>query len=171
MITRRILCARVVALCALAAPTGLDAATPDCPWDCAGFPGIVSIDEFLAVIGTWGQSGVPCDYDGGGVGITDFLTVLGRWGPCPIPDNDDCDSAISLDRTDPDGSIVRPFEMFGATVSPETLECLGGSHTDIWFCLVNDSGVAKTADVSVDVPMAIEVTEGCSCPPGPVIAV
>ncbi len=55
-----------------------------CPWDCAFPPdGEVGIEEFLAVLGTWGQIGVPCDFDGGGVGITDFLKVLGTWGLCP----------------------------------------------------------------------------------------
>ncbi len=38
---------------------------------------------FLALIGTWGEVGVPCDFDGGGVGITDFLKILGMWGACP----------------------------------------------------------------------------------------
>ena len=54
-----------------------------CPWDCANSDGGVGIEEFLAVIGTWGQTGVPCDFDGGGVGITDFLKLLGTWGSCP----------------------------------------------------------------------------------------
>ena len=54
-----------------------------CPWDCIGDDGIVGIAEFLAVLGTWGQTGVPCDFDGDGVGITDFLKVLGVWGVCP----------------------------------------------------------------------------------------
>ena len=55
----------------------------ECPWDCADGDGMIGIEEFLAVLGTWGQSGAPCDFDGGGVGITDFLKVLGVWGPCP----------------------------------------------------------------------------------------
>lgn len=54
-----------------------------CVWDCVGDDGYISIDEFLAVIGTWGQTGVPCDYYGDGVGIDDFLAVLGLRGPCP----------------------------------------------------------------------------------------
>ncbi len=54
-----------------------------CPWDCINGDGEIGIDEFLAVLGSWGQTGVPCDVDGGGVGITDFLKVLGLWGACP----------------------------------------------------------------------------------------
>ena len=54
-----------------------------CPSDCANGDGETEIEEFLAVIGNWGQSCVPCDIDGGGVGITDFLLVIGFWGPCP----------------------------------------------------------------------------------------
>ncbi len=54
-----------------------------CPWDCVGDDGEIGIDEFLAVLGSWGQVGVPCDFDGDGVGITDFLKVLGLWGTCP----------------------------------------------------------------------------------------
>ena len=55
-----------------------------CPGDCDGSnDGLVNILDFLAVLGTWGDVGVPCDFDGDGVGITDFLTVLGLWGECP----------------------------------------------------------------------------------------
>ena len=54
-----------------------------CPWDCGNGDGIIGIDEFLQVLGTWGQVGVPCDVNGDGVGIDDFLAVLGLWGPCP----------------------------------------------------------------------------------------
>jgi hypothetical protein len=58
---------------------------PDgCPWDC-GVPadGQVSVLDFLALLGQWGQTGVSCDFDGGGVSITDFLELLAHWGPCP----------------------------------------------------------------------------------------
>ncbi len=54
-----------------------------CPWDCVGDDGVIGIEEFLAVLGTWGEVGVPCDLAGDGVGIDDFLKVLGFWGPCP----------------------------------------------------------------------------------------
>ena len=54
-----------------------------CPWDCANGDGQVGIEEFLAILGTWGQTGVSCDVNGDGVGIDDFLAVLGLWGPCP----------------------------------------------------------------------------------------
>lgn len=56
---------------------------PTCPWDCANADGHVDIEEFLAVLGTWGEVGVSCDLDGGGVGITDLLKIFGVWGPCP----------------------------------------------------------------------------------------
>ncbi len=64
---------------------GADEVTEECGclWDCANGDGMVGIEEFLAVLGTWGQIGLPCDFDGDGVGITDFLKVLGLWGPCP----------------------------------------------------------------------------------------
>ena len=70
-----------------------------CPWDCGAPPdGEVSIEDFIAVIGTWGQVGVACDLDGDGVGIEDFLKILGFWGPClPQPTgacclpNDSCE--------------------------------------------------------------------------------
>ena len=52
-------------------------------WDCADGDGNVGIEDFLALLGVWGQTGVACDIDGGGVGITDFLALLAAWGPCP----------------------------------------------------------------------------------------
>jgi hypothetical protein len=55
-----------------------------CPWDCAQPPdGQVSVVDFLAIIATWGQVSVPCDFDGGGVSVTDFLAFLANFGPCP----------------------------------------------------------------------------------------
>ena len=56
---------------------------PQCPFDCGDHDGTVGILDFLALLVTWGQAGVPCDFDGGGVGITDFLQLLANWGPCP----------------------------------------------------------------------------------------
>ncbi|MHC4480967.1 MAG: hypothetical protein ACYS1C_08390, partial [Planctomycetota bacterium] len=55
---------------------------PTCPWDCA-IPHNKTVDivDFLALLGTWGLVGVPCDFDGGGVSITDFLKMLAMWGP------------------------------------------------------------------------------------------
>ncbi len=58
-------------------------ALPTCPVDCANGDGVIGIEEFLAVLGTWGQTGVPCDLNDPGVGIDEFLTILGLWGPCP----------------------------------------------------------------------------------------
>ena len=55
-----------------------------CPWDCGGDDnGDVGIVDFLALLATWGEVGVPCDFDGNGVGIIDFLKLLANWGPCP----------------------------------------------------------------------------------------
>ncbi len=53
-----------------------------CPWDCADGDGTVGINDFLALLGQWGQVD-SCDFDGSGVGVTDFLEMLGNWGPCP----------------------------------------------------------------------------------------
>ncbi len=61
----------------------VEAPADPCPWDCVNDDGEIGIEEFLAVIGTWGMVGVPCDVNGDGVGIDDFLAVLGLWGPCP----------------------------------------------------------------------------------------
>jgi hypothetical protein len=55
-----------------------------CPWDCQAEPdGTVSVTDFLAMLGQWGQAGTSCDLDGGGVSVTDFLALLAHWGPCP----------------------------------------------------------------------------------------
>jgi hypothetical protein len=43
----------------------------------------VEIGDFLALLATWGEVGVPCDVNGGGVDVTDFLEMIGNWGPCP----------------------------------------------------------------------------------------
>ena len=53
-----------------------------CLGDCAGDDGVVSILDFLAVLGEWGQVGSPCDIGGDGVGIDEFLLVIGAWGGC-----------------------------------------------------------------------------------------
>ena len=57
--------------------------TSCCPWDCGDGDGTVGIQDFLAVLGQWGQLGASCDLDGNGVGIEEFLGVLGNWGSCP----------------------------------------------------------------------------------------
>ncbi len=54
-----------------------------CPWDCGDGDGTVGINDFLALLGTWGAPGA-CDFDcDGAVGIGDFLKLLGTWGACP----------------------------------------------------------------------------------------
>lgn len=54
-----------------------------CTWDCGGVPdGVVSVVDFLALLGQWGQVGSSCDVDGGGVNTVDFLSMLQNWGSC-----------------------------------------------------------------------------------------
>ncbi len=52
-----------------------------CPWD-IDLDRFISVTDLLLLLETWGQIGVPADYDGGGVGVTDLLTLLAHWGPC-----------------------------------------------------------------------------------------
>lgn len=56
-----------------------------CPWDCDGSgDGLVGVDDFLAVLAQWGQTGTSCHFAGGGaVGVDEFLDVLAHWGNCP----------------------------------------------------------------------------------------
>ncbi len=56
--------------------------TTCCPFDCGDGDGTVGIQDFLSVLGQWGQLGTSCDLDGDGVGIEEFLGVLGSWGDC-----------------------------------------------------------------------------------------
>ena len=58
-----------------------DECESSCPWDLDG-SGATDIADFLQLLAVWGQSGVPADFDGGGVGVTDFLIMLANWGPC-----------------------------------------------------------------------------------------
>jgi len=63
-----------------------------CPWDCGNFNNVVDTADFLALIGTWGQAGVPCDFGVGPVGVdtAEFLELLGHWGPCQAPEAGPC---------------------------------------------------------------------------------
>ena len=66
-------------------PLGASAGEP-CPWDCQAVPdGNVGINDFLNLLGTWNQIGVPCDFGAGppGIGVEDFLELLAHWGACP----------------------------------------------------------------------------------------
>ena len=55
-----------------------------CPADCdCPANGVVDIIDFVTVLVEWGGVGVACDIDGDGIGIDDFLAVLGTWGACP----------------------------------------------------------------------------------------
>jgi hypothetical protein len=57
-----------------------------CPWDCEPVPdALVGINDFLALLGQWGQVAVSCEMGLGtpGVGIDEFLALLAHWGPCP----------------------------------------------------------------------------------------
>lgn len=64
-------------------PAGNRACRPISSWDCGDGDGVVGIDDFLAMLATWGTTGVSCDFDGNSVGIKDFLLLLANWGPCP----------------------------------------------------------------------------------------
>ncbi len=44
--------------------------------------GQVGSSDLAQLIGLWGQTGVPADFDGGGVGSSDLATLIGNWGPC-----------------------------------------------------------------------------------------
>lgn len=57
---------------------------PPCIADLDG-NGIVGIEDFLTLLGSWGSSpDGPPDLDGNGVvDVEDFAQLLGNWGPCP----------------------------------------------------------------------------------------
>jgi len=70
---------------------------PTCPADVAppgpppvGGKGVVNVDDLLAVINTWGQTGPPGQVQGdiappggnGLVNVDDLLAVINAWGPC-----------------------------------------------------------------------------------------
>ncbi|MHC4416624.1 MAG: hypothetical protein ACYS0G_15235 [Planctomycetota bacterium] len=42
----------------------------------------MGITDPLQLLADWGQTGVPADFDGGGVGVTELLVLLANWGPC-----------------------------------------------------------------------------------------
>jgi len=56
-----------------------------CPWDCGDGDGEVGINDFLALLAQWGETGTSCDFIPGdaGVGIDEFLDLLANWGVCP----------------------------------------------------------------------------------------
>jgi len=165
---RRVTVAAVLAASVTATAPGQQ---PNCPWDC-GTPvdAEVGIVDFLTLLAQWGVPG-SCDFDGGNVGITDFLELLAHWGPCPTPANDLCEGAILIDRLEIDGLIDQPFDMAGATAVAVDSLCLAepNTHQDIWFCLSNLAGEDKTVTLTTTVDLLIEVTEGCVCPPGPLV--
>ncbi len=55
---------------------------PDCPWDLDG-DGSVGSGDLALIIGFWGQTDVPGDFNGDGVGSDDLAELIGNWGPCP----------------------------------------------------------------------------------------
>ena len=60
----------------------LDCSTIPCPEDIDG-DGNVSVNDLLAIIDQWGQSGGPADVNGDNtVDVSDLLAVVGNWGPC-----------------------------------------------------------------------------------------
>ncbi len=52
-----------------------------CPRDLNG-DGLVGSADLAALLGSWGQAGVPADFDGNGVGSSDLAQILGSWGAC-----------------------------------------------------------------------------------------
>ncbi len=132
-----------VSLAVLLAPIP---AAANCEWDCVNNDRWIAIDEFLGVLGTWGEFGVPCDVDGGGVGISDFLGVLGNWGLCdpepicPDGNGDSCSTAIlAVDGT-----------YFGSTLdnsgASDDTSCAFGDTIDEWYCYTAtcDGGASAT---------------------------
>jgi hypothetical protein len=158
------------------APATPGGGTPGCPWDCGPpLDGVVGIQDFLTTLVQWGFQGTSCDLGLGapGVGIEEFLDVLISWGPCPSAANDECAGAESIDRLDEGGTVTVPFDLATATASPANSTCLGGAnaHRDLWYCLRNLSGSKKEVVVRSDVPgLLIEVTAGCACPQGAMVA-
>jgi hypothetical protein len=54
-----------------------------CPADVDG-DRTVTVNDFLMILGSWGQADVPADVNRDGiVDVLDFLQLLGAWGPCP----------------------------------------------------------------------------------------
>ncbi|MCH7798090.1 MAG: hypothetical protein IID28_06555 [Planctomycetes bacterium] len=161
----------IAGVCAFAVASAAPGQQPTCPWDC-GTPvdAEVGIVDFLTLLAQWGVGG-SCDFDGGNVGITDFLELLAHWGPCPTPANDQCEGAILIDRLEIDGLIDQPFDMAGATAGAVDSPCLGepNTHQDLWFCLGNGTAEDKTVTLTTTVDLLIEVTDGCTCPPGPLV--
>jgi hypothetical protein len=146
---------------------------PACPGDCAFPPDkVVNVVDFLALLAQWGGPG-SCDINGDGlVNIQDFLLLLALWGPCPAPNNDECVAPEPIDKTDPEGLSIATFDMWGATPSPEPYKCLSEPpvHKDIWYCLTNVTTQTIGVTITTNIPLFIEVNDGCQCPPGPVIA-
>jgi hypothetical protein len=147
---------------------------PACPGDCAFPPDkVVNVVDFLALIAQWGGPG-SCDLDGNGtVNVVDFLALIGVWGPCPAPGNDECVDKTFIELLDPAGEQVVHFDMYGATPSPEPSQCLGIDvipFKDSWYCLRNNTGTPRTVTISGSVDLLVEVTAGCVCPPGPLVA-
>jgi hypothetical protein len=145
-----------------------------CPWDCAAKPdGIVSIGDLLALLSQWGGPGT-CDFFGNGVGIDDLLELLNRWGLCPAPPNDECVGEIVIDEIEPDDITIVDFDLRGATPSPEPYACVDSppeTHADVWYCLVNDTNGDRLITITTEpIELFVEVSAGCGCPPGPLVA-
>jgi hypothetical protein len=145
---------------------------PWCPGDCAFPPDkVVNIVDFLSLIAQWGFPG-SCDLDGNGiVNIQDFLLLLALWGPCPAPGNDECVDKEIIDRFDPAGETIVPFDMWGATPSPDPYQCipLDPQFKDIWYCLRNVTDTKKLVTILGTLDLFVEVYDGCICPPGPLV--
>jgi hypothetical protein len=95
-----------------------------CPSDCAlPHDKVVDTSDFLALLKQWGTAGA-CDVNGNGViNASDFLLLLQHWGACPPPVNDGCDTAHVIDRLDPVGTVVLPFDMYAAAPTGLPVNC------------------------------------------------
>ncbi|MHC5002041.1 MAG: hypothetical protein ACYTJ0_02865 [Planctomycetota bacterium] len=152
---------------------------PNCPADTDDNKR-VDVDDLVNVILNWGPCPPPCppacpgDVNGDcSVDVDDLVAIILAWGPCPAPPNDECEGKIVIDRLDAQGTMSVPFDMRGATPSPEPLQCLDvapGLLKDAWWCLHNASDAPKIVTIRTTVDLLIEVTDGCICPPGPLVA-
>jgi hypothetical protein len=162
----------IAAVCLAAGGIAAGEQEPVCPWDC-GEPANKGVDvvDFLALLAQWGQAGTTCDFDGGGVGVTDFLTLLAHWGPCPAPTNDECATAAPISVAGI-GVLDVPFDLYAASAGPEPYACIGDepTHKDAWYCLGNDGADDLAVRLWTNLELLIEVTAGCTCPPGPQVA-
>jgi hypothetical protein len=142
-----------------------------CPADVNGDKE-VNVQDLVAVVLDWACAG-DCVGDvnqDGATDVQDLVLVVLAWGACPAPANDECAAKIDILRTDPAGVLTVAFDARGATPSPEPLLCgpdIDNPFKDVWYCLHYDPPVEqkKAVTLSTSIPLDIEVSAGCVCPP------